>query len=118
MTQPNARRTIFLALAAAAAVLAVLACSIGGGSTAGSGDFRLENESGQTICYVFISPTTSTVWGDDWLGDTEVIEDGDARLFDVPAGDYDLLATDCNQNTVAEVRLVTVPNSGYTWTIR
>jgi hypothetical protein len=114
MKQPNARRTLLLALVAAAALLAILACSIGGGS----GDFRLENESGQTICYVFISPTTSDVWGDDWLGDDEVIEDGDARVFDVPAGDYDLLATDCNQNTVAEVRLVTVPSSGYTWTIR
>jgi hypothetical protein len=116
MRLPTARRTLLLALVAAAALLATLACSIGGSS--GSGEFRLENESGQTICYVYISPTTSDVWGDDWLDDTEVIEDGDVRLFDVPAGDYDLLATDCNQNTVAEVRLVTVPSSGYTWTIR
>lgn len=60
----------------------------------------LNNQSGQTICYVRISPTTDTTWGEDWLGSGE-IPDGDSYVFsDISPGAYDLLAEDCNNNEV------------------
>ncbi|OGO11215.1 MAG: hypothetical protein A2Z66_06825 [Chloroflexi bacterium RBG_13_66_10] len=111
------RRSIVLTLGALALLAAILACSISGGGP-GSGVFRLDNQSGQTICYVYISPTTSSEWGDDWLGSTEVVEDGDTRDFSVSAGDYDLRADTCDGTAISEVYGVTVPSGGYTWTVR
>lgn len=80
-----------------------------------SGDFNVVNDSGQTICYLYISPTTSDEWGDDWLGATGTIASGESRSFDVPAGEYDLRAEDCDTARVGEVFGVTVTASGYTW---
>ena len=93
MSRQVNRRSIVLTLGALALLAAILACSISGGGP-GSGVFRLDNQSGQTICYVYISPTTSSEWGDDWLGSTEVVEDGDTRDLSAlgrrlrPAGRY------------------------------
>ncbi|MDY7078893.1 MAG: hypothetical protein SXV54_18420 [Chloroflexota bacterium] len=60
----------------------------------------LENESGETICFVLVSLATKDEWGDDWLGDAEVIEPGNTRKFDVPVGIYDLEARDCDDNVL------------------
>lgn len=111
-------RSIVLVLGALALVVATLACSIGGGGSAGPGVFRLNNQSGQTICFVYISPTTSSEWGSDWLGATEVVENGHTRDFNVAAGDYDLRADTCDGTAIAEVYGITVASSGYTWTVR
>jgi hypothetical protein len=116
MSRRDSRRSITLVLGALALIAATLACTIGGPS--GSGAFRLENRSGQTICYVFISPTTESTWGDDWLGATEVIEDGQTRDFNVAAGDYDLRADNCENTAISEVYGITVPSGGYTWVVR
>ncbi|MDY6874988.1 MAG: hypothetical protein SWK90_02120 [Chloroflexota bacterium] len=62
----------------------------------------LSNNSGVGVCYVYISPSDSTSWGDDWLGAEEVIASGDSRTFQVPMGTYDLLAEDCDRNALAE----------------
>ena len=80
-----------------------------------SGNFDVVNDSGQTICYLYISPSTSDVWGDDWLGTTGTIASGESRSFSVPAGEYDLRAEDCDTARLGEVFGVTVTASGYTW---
>src|SRR3990170_268563 len=116
MSRRESRRSMVLVLGGLALVAATLACTIGGGS--GSGVFRLDNQSGQTICYVYISPTTNSEWGDDLLGATEVIETGQTRNFTVSAGDYDLRADTCDSIAISEVYGVTVPSSGYTWVVR
>jgi len=54
------------------------------------------------VCYVFISPANSEEWGDDWLGVDEIIPPGDSRTFTMPAGLYDLMALDCEDNLLAE----------------
>lgn len=70
----------------------------------GSGAVALtvENDSNVDVCYVFISPTTSDNWGEDWLGEKEGLIVGDVRLFFVEPDVYDLQALDCEENVVAE----------------
>ena len=76
----------------------------------------LKNESGIEICYVLISPTTNDMWGDDQLGDTETIRNGRSRTFEVTAGQWDLMALDCDQNEI-ETRWEQDINGPYEWTI-
>ncbi len=64
-------------------------------------DLTLFNDSGWDVCYVYISPTTSDTWGNDWLG-VDTVPDGTAYTFQVPVGSYDLLAEDCDENALAE----------------
>ncbi len=75
------------------------------------------NESSIELCYVYISPTTSDDWEDDWLGGKEVISAGDGvRIFYVAPGAYDLLAQDCDGEDVITENEVELDS--YTdWTI-
>jgi hypothetical protein len=82
-----------------------------------SGGVGVVNNSGETICYLYISPTTSDTWGDSWLGTAGAIEDGGTQTFDVASGDYDLRAEDCDTGRLAEARSVSISDSGYLWTI-
>lgn len=59
------------------------------------------NQTPVDICYVHISPVSSDSWGDDWMGEDEVIAPGDERAFDVPGGVYDIAAFDCGDAVVA-----------------
>ena len=47
------------------------------------------NTGGYAIHYVYISPTSSDDWGDDWLGSSELINSGSSRTFNVTNGTYD-----------------------------
>jgi hypothetical protein len=114
-----------LFVAIGALVLATLACGNGGnggngggGGGGGSGDVELTmiNNSGDTVCYVYISPTTDDTWGDDWLGSTETISNGSRRTFYVSPGNYDLRADDCSGNAMVEEYGVNL-NSDTDWTI-
>jgi len=60
--------------------------------------------SGAVVCYVFLSPSGAQNWGFDRLGVDEGIDVGGATAFIVPAGFYDLLAQDCDQNDIADER--------------
>ena len=100
-------RTIIL-IGLALLALAGMACSFcpliptrpSGPSGAGP-SITLVNNSDETICYVYISPSTSDEWGEDWLGTTEVVGPGEQRTFEVDPGTYDLLATDSDDNELA-----------------
>jgi hypothetical protein len=65
-----------------------------------SGNLVLTNNSGQTICYVYISLSTDTVWGSDQLGAGETIGPGQSRGWEVPPDTYDLKAEDCSHNVL------------------
>ncbi|MBN2554691.1 MAG: trypsin-like peptidase domain-containing protein [Anaerolineales bacterium] len=64
--------------------------------------FEIDNQSELAVCYVMISPTLAQNWGPDELGPTEVIQSGQQRSFDIPAGEYDLWMLDCDFNTLSE----------------
>jgi hypothetical protein len=104
-------------------VLVALGCSTcsdligGGGGGGGSGNVTLVNNSGETVCFVYISPVTDDMWGDDWLGAVETISSGSSRSFDVPGGqNYDMRADDCDHNELSVVWDVNI-SGGYTWNV-
>ncbi len=69
----------------------------GGGSTGGGGfAITIVNKAPMPICYVYISPSASDSWMDDWLGEDETIATGDSRTFDVPRDTFDVLVRDCD----------------------
>jgi serine/threonine protein kinase len=67
-----------------------------------TGDFRLNinNLSPYDVCYVYISSVDNDSWGDDWLGEEQVIPSGGTFSFDVPEGSYDFLAETCDEATL------------------
>lgn len=84
-----------------------------------SGDIPLEviNESSADVCFIYISPTTSDEWGEDWMGAQEVIpQDGGTRIFYVNAGTYDLAVDDCDGEALAEENEVNI-QEWFTWTL-
>jgi hypothetical protein len=81
------------------------------------GGVNIANESGETICYLYISPTTSDEWGEDWLGSAGTIASGETRSFDVDPGDYDLRVEDCDTSRISEVFGVSISGSGFNWAI-
>ena len=62
----------------------------------------LDNSTRVDVCYVFISPSTGDDWGDDLMGENEMVPMGEQRMFYVKPGSYDLQALDCDENVLAE----------------
>jgi hypothetical protein len=72
----------------------------------------------ETVCHVYMSPSTQSTWGEDWLEPNEVIFPTAHRDFSIPAGQaYDFKVEDCDHNTLGEVYGVQVTGQGYTWTL-
>jgi len=70
-------------------------------TSSGMAELVLKNDSGITVCAVYISSTESDSWGDNWLTGNEAIRSGSSRNFQVPEGSYDVRADDCDSNLVA-----------------
>ncbi|MCJ7708436.1 MAG: hypothetical protein MUO38_12560, partial [Anaerolineales bacterium] len=86
----------------------------GGSSDGGNSTLRVVNSTSSTVCYMRISPTTSSVWGDDWLG-SSTIASGASHNFNVPSGSYDLRAEFCGGGEATQMG---VSISGtITWTL-
>ena len=60
------------------------------------------NDSNAEICFLYISPSTGDDWGDDWMGDMEVIPPRGLRAFYVKGNTYDLQAADCDETSLIE----------------
>jgi hypothetical protein len=75
----------------------------------------LYNNSGQTVWYVYISPSDQATWGDDRLG-SDVVASGSSYVFSVPPGVYDLKAEDSNHNQI-DVRWSVNLSGSYSWSI-
>jgi hypothetical protein len=65
-------------------------------------DFTVVNESSFTLCFVKLSPSTASNWGQDELGPTEVIDSGFERPITIATGFYDLLLLDCDGEILLE----------------
>lgn len=75
----------------------------------------LTNDSSIDVCYVYISPSDSTSWGDDWLG-TDIVHAGTGYAFRLTPGTYDLLSQDCEGNELATEFGVDI-SEAMTWTL-
>lgn len=65
-----------------------------------AGRINITNDTGgYDFWFVLISPSSSDSWGDDWLGDTEVIQSGSSRAFSVNNGTYDVMIEDEDGDT-------------------
>ena len=71
---------------------------------ASAGELTVVNESVATICFVYISPTTSDDWGDDQLNIWETISPGEDRTWAFEPDLYDMLLEDCDHNVLDDVR--------------
>lgn len=60
----------------------------------------IENRNATTICYVYISPSNAMEWGEDQLGDQEVIELGQTATFTIEPSIYDILLQDCDRELI------------------
>jgi len=77
---------------------------------------EITNNSGVEIWYVYLSPSDSDQWGEDWLKDY-VIKDGETySITGIPEGAYDVKAEDQN-NEVVDVVWEAELEGVMTWTI-
>lgn len=82
----------------------------------GVGSLEVVNESEDTIAYLYISPSDSTTWGDDWLG-ADVIDPGASYIVgDVPRGVYDIKAADPDEDNIEILYKVTLYGQS-SWTV-
>jgi hypothetical protein len=63
----------------------------------------VQNDSSQTIFYLYVSPTIESDWGPDQLGASNVLPPGESfQLNDIPCGvQYDLMAADAYNEPLA-----------------
>lgn len=75
------------------------------------------NKSGQTICFLYISVSSSGNWGDDVLGLFNSISDGRSQSFTLSSGLYDLRAKNCDGQVISE-SFDNYLTGSMTWTIQ
>ncbi len=68
----------------------------------GTVELTVNNVSGATVCYIFISPNTDTTWGSDWLDSDQMVPDQQSVTFDVSPGIYDIRMADCDEGSVEQ----------------
>ncbi len=77
---------------------------------------EIYNYTDAVICEVYISPSASDSWGENWLMADEVINpQTGARVFFVEPGTYDLLTLDCNGDVVAKHLEGKIGENGAYW---
>lgn len=143
MLQVERKRGTRLMLVAPLAILAVtLACSAGqssGGETAtqkpepteaatpeeatqeqsqsGTVSLDIKNTGSTDICEVYIAQIEDSTWGKDQLDTKKILPDETFTLTDIPEGQYDMQALDCDGNVVARATRQDLSGSDFTWTI-
>jgi S1-C subfamily serine protease len=65
-------------------------------------ELTIENLASVEVCAVAVSPVLAQNWGGDKLGLDVTLPPGESHAIDVGSGEYDLLAVDCDENTVVE----------------
>jgi hypothetical protein len=69
----------------------------------------LVNDTPFEACYVRLSPSSDSNWGDDWLGPRETVPPGVGRTFAVMGGPaWDIQVQTCAHQVLAEARQVPI----------
>ena len=78
----------------------------------------IDNQSDTVICSIFISFGVSSQWGNDWLASDTSIAVGETYTIDtITPGTYDLSATDCDNNVIAEKYDFDMVTGEQTWVV-
>ena len=77
-------------------------------------DVTLEVSNGTSaeVCYLYLSPPSAQNWGPDELGSEQTLMPGDAVTLSMVGSFYDVLALDCDRNTIVEVYEVDLTAGG------
>jgi hypothetical protein len=86
----------------------------GGGGGGGTATLTVVNNTGTTIFYLYISPSTSSSWGNDQLGASTIPAGGSFTFTGITPGNYDLKAEDSSHNVIKSVFNVNL-SGAYTW---
>ena len=81
-------KKVLLLLIIAGLLLSLSSCFVLGGFD-DMGTIVVDNQSEETIYFLYISNANSMNWGDDVMDD-DIIEPGKAYYLDVPSGYYDV----------------------------
>jgi hypothetical protein len=99
------------------ALTVVVALAGLGGCGAKKAPVTITNDLGAwDIHYVYISPENSDEWGEDLLGEDEILEDGEELTTEVEVGTYDIRLVDEDQDTYTR-NAVEVTEEGYSWEV-
>ena len=82
----------------------------------GLASIEITNNSGTSITYLYMSPSESDSWGDDWLGANEIGAGATYTVGDISRGKYDIKATDTDGNAIEVVYHVDLYGQN-TWTV-
>jgi hypothetical protein len=70
----------------------------------------LMNDTGVTVCYINMGPSSEPNWGGDWLGPTETLPPGAVRRFGIfGATSWDIRALDCAHRVIVERQGIGLP---------
>ena len=83
----------------------------------GSSSIVMVNQTNAPIYYVYISPCSSTNWGDDRLGSSEVVQPGATRTFTLSPGCWDLKARFQDGREIEERQVYMTAGGSRTWTL-
>lgn len=78
-------------------------------------DLTFENDAGEDVCAVRLSPLFATSWGPNLLGEETAVEAGARTVIEHPAGTYDLLVEPCEAEEGTEVFQIEL-SEGMTYT--
>jgi hypothetical protein len=85
--------------------------------TSGSCPITIYNDLGNyDIWYVQISSSNYSEWGEDWLGESEILSPGYEVTFYVEPGTYDIRLTDEDDDTYTRMG-IGVGRDGYYWAV-
>ncbi len=85
-------------------------------SAATTASLVVTNQTGETICKLYVRPAGTTEWGDNQLGSQQIQNQAQFTLNAIPEGRYDLRAETCDSGNSAE-HLDADLSGEMTWTL-
>ncbi|HEX2618865.1 MAG TPA: serine protease, partial [Phototrophicaceae bacterium] len=79
------------------------------GNDGGSSTVVVQNDSRDDICYLYLSPSTSTEWGGNFLDDQ--LAAGDSVELNIDPGTYDIQLKDCDDKELDDERDLVIEDS-------
>lgn len=100
-------------LSAEGCMMARRAAPGGGGAAA----VVMLNRTNTPIYFVYISSCSSSGWGEDQLGDSEVVQPGATRTFTMSPGCWDMKARFSDGREIEERQVYMAAGGSRTWTL-